>query len=440
MASTEKRRPADENAEDHIGRATITIDGEQEDAPSEGNAYAAKMKAGHTREARNQKIFIMGVVLVALYAFALVVPKNILSTATLFADNGYTISWFIMQLQSNLNGILTVLTGNVEGGGGYDSTMIRYVIIAFTGAGMALCGAVYQGSFNNALVSPSTLGVMSGASAGMIFYVVFLYDSASSEFLSSSSSSASAIIDGATASSDPLSYILNSYGLALCSFIGCMLVVSIVILVLKLGRGGSSAIFMIITGQVIGGIIGAVTNSVRYYYLTVDTYGEKAQLLQDLMIASFFRNYTWIDLVAIGVPLIITFVVVMALRQKMMLLSMDATEQRAIGIESKRIRYVVLVLCTLLTALIVSFCGQVGFVGFLVPHLARRLVGPNFKYLLPASTVLGAIFVLGAYTLLMITLGAEYETMVGMFISIAGATVFLVTALRGGGNVRGQFK
>ena len=440
MATSDKRRQAEDNREGHVGRATITIDGEHEDAPAEGNDYAAKVKAGHTREARNQKIFIMGVVLVALYAFALVVPKNIISTATMFADNGYTISWFILQLQDNLNGILTVVTGNLSGTGGYDSTMIRYVIIAFTGAGMALCGAVYQGSFNNSLVSPSTLGVMSGASAGMIFYVVFMYDSASSEFLSSSKSSATAIINGAAASSDPLSYIINSYGLALCSFIGCMLVVSIVILVLKLGRGGNSAIFMIITGQVMGGVIGAVTNSVRYYYLTVDTYGEKAQLLQDLMIASFFRNYTWIDLVAIGVPLVITFIVVMALRQKMMLLSADATEQRAMGIESKRVRYAVLALCMLLTALIVSFCGQVGFVGFLVPHLARRIVGPNFKYLLPASTVLGAIFVLGAYTILMVTLGPDYETMVGMFISIAGAAVFLVTALRGGGNVRGQFR
>ncbi len=434
--SDKKKAPAAE--QEHVGRATITIDGEE--SPAQGNSYAAQTKAGHTREERNQKIFIMGVILVALYAFALVVPKNIIATAVGVADNGYTISWFILQLQGNLNGILAVLTGNEIATNGYDAMMIRYVMIAFTGAGMALCGAVYQGTFNNALVSPSTLGVMSGASAGMIFYVVFLYDSSSTEFLSSASASTSAIVSGASASDDPLGYILGSYGLALCSFIGCMLVVAIVVAVLKFGRGGSSAIFMIITGQVIGGIIGAVTNSVRYYYLTVDTYGEKASLLQDLMIASFFRNYTWLDLVAVGVPLIVTFLVVMHLRQKMMLLSMDTTEQRTLGIESKRTRYLVLTLCTLLTALIVSFCGQVGFVGFLVPHMARRLVGPNFKYLLPASTVLGAIFVLGAYTLLMMTLGAEYETMVGMFISIGGAAVFLVTALRGGGNVRGQFK
>jgi len=110
------------------------------------------------------------------------------------------------------------------------------------------------------------------------------------------------------------------------------------------------------------------------------------------------------------------------------------------GVDVRRMRVVVVGLCTLLTAILISFCGQVGFVGFLVPHLARRLVGPDFGYLLPASTVLGGVFVLGAYILLLMTLGSSYDTMVGMFISIGGAAVFLVTALRGKGGARGEFK
>ena len=79
-----------------------------------------------------------------------------------------------------------------------------------------------------------------------------------------------------------------------------------------------------------------------------------------------------------------------------------------------------------------------GFVGFFVPHLARRFVGPNFKYLLPASMAMGGVFVLTAYMLVSATLGPDYERMVGMFISIGGSAVFLVQALRGVGGGGGM--
>ncbi len=420
-----------------VGHATITIDDEQG-----GNEIAGSQASGHARDPRNQKIFAIGVILVALYAFALVVPKDIGPTIMNRADAGYTLSWFILSLQDNLNGLLGVFTGSYTGPIGYESTMIRYVMICFTGAGMALCGAVYQGSFRNALVSPSTLGVMSGSTLGAVVFVLFFYDSSSTEFVNSLGvgASSSASVFSAAAPTDVFGYVMSSYGLALCSFVGCMVVMCLVLLVLRLSNGGASAIFLIVTGQVLGGIVGAVCNSVRYYYLTVDQYGDKATLLTDLMIASFYRNYTWVDLLCVGIPLIAAFMLVMHLRSSMMTLSLDEGEQRTLGVESRRMMYAVLAICTLLTAMIVSFCGTIGFVGFMVPHMARRIVGPNFKYLIPCATVLGAVFVLAAYTLLMITLGSDYETMVGMFISIGGAAVFLVTALRGKGGVRGQFK
>lgn len=112
------------------------------------------------------------------------------------------------------------------------------------------------------------------------------------------------------------------------------------------------------------------------------------------------------------------------------------------GVDSKRTQIIVVAVCTLLTAIIICFCGRVGFVGFLVPHLARRAVGPNFKYLLPASMAFGAVFVLGSYLLVAVLLGPEYETMVGMFISIFGAAIFLIQVLRGigrGGGLRDGF-
>jgi iron complex transport system permease protein len=398
------------------------------------NAYAESLDEGHKIDPRAQKIFVCCVVLVVLYFVALVIPKDILNFAAHQNgySSGYTFSWFVSDLMDNVNGIIGVFLGEQTGAVSYGSTMIRYVMIAITGAGMALCGAVYQGSFKNALVSPSTLGVSSGATLGMMIWVVFFVadDGSNVAWLDSYSAEGSSVLD----------YLSSNYSLSLLSFVGCILVVAIVVTTMRLaGRGTTSPIFMIITGQVIGSVMGAVSNTIRYYYLASNPYSAKSELLTNLQIASFYRTYTWIDLVAVGVPLVITFLVVMALRRRMNLLAFSEGEARTMGVDTGKMQMLVVGLCTLLTAIIVSFCGQIGFVGFLVPHLARRLVGPHFSYLLPAATVIGAIFVLAAYTIVLTTVGSSYETMVGMYISIGGAIVFLATALRGKGGARGQF-
>lgn len=426
MARFKKGKPTIEH--DAPTSENIAFEGEGE------NIYAESVRAGHVVDPRAQKVFVLVIALVVLYFVGLIVPKDLFNQALHASDAaGYTFSWFLSDLQENVNGLLGVLMGHDDGIVPFSSSMIRFIVIAMTGAGLALCGAVYQGSFRNALVSPSTLGVMSGASLGMMVWVVF--------FVSDDGDNVS-WLDGYTApADDTLGYLWSSYSLAVTSFVGCMLVVGAVLAVMRLsGKGMKSPIMIIIAGQVIGSVMGAVSNSIRYYYVYTEPYGVKAQLLTDLAIASFYRNYTWIDLLAVGIPIVATFLVVMRLRRRMQLLAFSEGEARTMGVDVKRMQALVVGLCTVLTAILISFCGSVGFVGFLVPHLARRLVGPNFSYLLPAATVLGAVFVLGAYVLLMMTLGSSYETMVGMFISIGGAVVFLVTALRGKGGARGEFR
>lgn len=401
----------------------------------EGNVYAKSVDEGHRIDPRAQVVFVLCIALVVLYFFGLVVPKN------LFNPNlhqsgyaaGYSFSWFFDDLASNVNGLVSVLLGHDDAPVAFSSSMIRYLIIAMTGAGLALCGAVYQGSFRNALVSPSTLGVMSGATGGMMLWAVF--------FVDDDGTNVPWLSTYAGQKDDFVAQLVANYSLSVISFAGCLLVVAAVLAVMRISKSGTtSPIFMIVTGQIVGGVVGALSNSIRYFYVYSNPYGAKAELLTELQIASFYRNYTWIDLVLVGVPIIVTFVVIMKLRRRMQVLSLGEGESRALGVDAKRMQVLVVGLCTLLTAILISFCGMVGFVGFLVPHLARRLVGPNFSYLLPAATVLGGVFVLGAYVLLLMTLGSSYETMTGMFISIGGATVFLVTALRGKGGSRGEFR
>ncbi len=394
------------------------------------NPFADSVDEGHRIDPRAQKIFVIVIILIFVYLLGLLVPKNIFNWEFRLSYGPYSFSQFVSSLQGNFSNLVAVITGNGEGYVGFISRMIRYVVIALAGAGLALSGAVYQGAFRNALVSPSTLGVMTGGSFGVMLWVV-LFAGEGTVALFLSGSDEIPVID----------YLSSSYGIAAMSFAGCLFVVAIVLLVMRLaGQQRASGIMMIITGQVISGVIGVASTLVTYYYTTTDPYGEIAQLLQELQVATFYRPFTVIDIFALGIPLGLTFFVVLRLRQRMMLLAFDESEQRSMGVDSRRMQTVVVGLCTLLTAIIISFCGTVGFVGFMVPHIARRLVGPNFRYLLPASLFIGAVFVLLAYILIEVTLGTNYTTMAGMYISIAGAIVFLVTALRGKGFVYGTFK
>lgn len=397
------------------------------------NAYAASVDAGHRIDPRAQKIFIAGVVLLSVYVVSCLLPQGLLSFLVVSGpSNGFgsaTAAVYVQDFGENLKSLFAVLIGQGQNASyGYTGWMLRLVVVALAGASLALSGAVYQGSFKNALVSPSTLGVMTGANFGLMVWALGI-------------TAAGGTVSFAVKAFDPsnvFDYLSSSMGLAIVSFACCLLVVALVLVTVRM-LNSTSAIVMIITGQMIGGVLGAVNNVVRYYYLSTDPYGQMTEILTQYQIASFYREFSVVDVAVIALALGLTFAVVMHYRQKMMVLSLEETEQRTLGIETRRMQILVVGVCTLLTAIVVSFCGTVGFVGFLVPHLARRLVGPNFKYLLPASAVIGALFVLGAYEIVLVTFGPEFDDMVGMYISIFGAVVFLVTALRGKGVSFGGF-
>ncbi len=401
------------------------VPGEGEPAPTyisfaeeDKNIYAHGVNIGHKVDARAQKIFIMCICLVVLYAVALIMPTDMLSPS-FYIMNGnswyYSLADFVADVSENVNGVMLVFSGHFSDVGASTQYMVRLAVVALAGAGLALSGAVYQGSFRNALVSPSTLGVMNGSKLGLTVFVLLFMTAEGTEFPWT----------GVIYSSDNFPTGLAEtawflYGLSLFAFVGCVFVVALVLVTMKFaGANSGSSILVVLCGQVIGGIIQAVNQNIRYYILATEgEYSEKYELLTQLTTASFWNSYTWIDIFCIFLPLLITFLVVMRVRSRMQLLSFDKGEARSMGVDARRMQITVVMLCTLLTAIIVSFCGTIGYVGFLVPHLARRMVGPDFKYLLPASTVLGALFVLGAWFLMISTVGGDYSSMMGSLISI----------------------
>ncbi|MDR3136703.1 MAG: iron ABC transporter permease [Coriobacteriales bacterium] len=142
------------------------------------NEFAESVNKGHRIDPRAQKIFICVITLLVVYVVSLITPTDMLNQVLhMTRETGYVFSWFVEDLQKNASGLIAALTGQATSQVSYASTMIRHVVIALAGAGLALCGAVYQGSFRNALAAPSTLGVMSGVQLGlMVFIVLFLDD------------------------------------------------------------------------------------------------------------------------------------------------------------------------------------------------------------------------------------------------------------------------
>ena len=415
-------------------QAGIVFGGSDDD-----NVYAHGVDAGHRVAPEAQKLFMMAVVLVAVFAFALIAPQDVFDFELYeSADSGFTAAWLVSDVADNASGLLALLTGQSGGPMGYSATVLRFVVMMLAGAALALCGAVYQGTFRNALVTPTTLGVMDGSMLGLYVWVaLFAIDGDTVNWVSSTLGYADTLpADGAV-----MSVLSSSFGLSLFSFAGCMLVVCIVLATVRLaGAKSTSGIMMVVAGQIVGGVIGAVCRTIRYYFDTTDPDGTVASLLSELQISSFYRDYSLADVLVIGVPLVIAFAAIMLMSGKMMLLTFEEGERRAMGVDGEAMRLATIVLCTLLTALVVSFCGRVGFVGFIIPHLARRIVGPNFRWLLPASALLGAVFVLGAHVLLVMTFGSEFENLTGTFMSLFGAVVFVVTAIGGGGSARGSFR
>ena len=110
------------------------------------------------------------------------------------------------------------------------------------------------------------------------------------------------------------------------------------------------------------------------------------------------------------------------------MLSLDEEEAQALGISVKRIRYLLIIFTTLCTASAVSITGIIGWVGFVVPHIARLLVGANFTRLLPTSILLGASFLVITDTLARTV--AQIEIPLGILTSICGAPFFLYLLLR----------
>ncbi|KQU32023.1 iron ABC transporter permease [Methylobacterium sp. Leaf94] len=261
----------------------------------------------------------------------------------------------------------------------------RVLAALVVGASLAAAGATYQGLFRNPLVSPDILGVSAGASLGAVLGI----------FLSL-----------------PVAAI---QGLAFAGGLGA---VAAVYAVGAAVRGQDPVLTLVLAGVAIGAVLGS---AIALLKVLADPYNQLPAITYWLLgsLASVTSGDVGAILPAIGLglaPLVL-------LRWRMNLMSLGEEEARALGVETRVLRPVLIAAATLVTAASVSVTGVIGWIGLLVPHVARLLVGPDFRRLLPASLVLGAGYLL-AVDLVARTI-APIEVPLGILTALIGAPFFL---------------
>jgi iron complex transport system permease protein len=261
----------------------------------------------------------------------------------------------------------------------------RVVAALLVGAALAAAGTAYQGMFRNPLVSPDILGVSTGAALGAVLAI---------------------FMD------------MGIFGVQLLAFAGGLAAVMLVYGVGSRMRGHDPLLALVLTGVVIGTLLGSAIALIKYL---ADPYNQLPAITFWLLgsLAAIAPSDLWA-----AVPLaLLGLAPMLLLRWRMNLLALPDDEARALGVDTRRLRTLVVACATLMTASVVAISGIIGWVGLLIPHAARLLVGPDFGRLLPLAMLMGAAFMLAVDTLCR-TLAA-IEVPPGVLTALIGTPFFL---------------
>ncbi|AVP57570.1 FecCD family ABC transporter permease [Pulveribacter suum] len=260
------------------------------------------------------------------------------------------------------------------------------------GAALAAAGAAYQGMFRNPLVSPDILGVSAGAGLGAVLGIYLGL---------------------------PLAVVQA------LAFGGGLAAVGTVLAVAALVRRHDAVLVLVLAGVAVGTLLGAGISLIK---ILADPATQLPSITFWLL--GGLNAVTAPDLLATLPALLAGLVPLALLRWRINLLSLPDEEAQALGIPVARLRRVLVAAATLSTAAAVSLTGIIGWIGLVVPHMARLLVGPEFSRLLPASVLLGAGFLVAADTLA--RTAAPIELPLGILTALAGAPFFLFLLARSG--------
>lgn len=301
-----------------------------------------------------------------------------------------------ISVPDTLRALWTVITGGEVEATVYsvlfNVRLPRILLALFVGAGLAVAGASFQSLFSNPLATPDTLGVATGASFGAVLALLLSDNMVLVQLL--------ALLFG-----------------LISLFVTCM--------VSKM-NGKSTIIMVVLSGMVVSSIFQALVSLAKY----VADPEEELPAITYWLMGSMSRATA--QSLMIGVPFIVAGIAILfALRWRLNILSLQEDEAKSLGVDVKKLRLLVMVASTMVTASCVSMCGQVGWVGLLIPHAARMIYGSDNKKLIPACIGIGATFMVIIDTFARAATAAEIP--VSILTALIGAPFFVLLLRKTGG-------
>ena len=266
----------------------------------------------------------------------------------------------------------------------------RILAAILVGASLSMAGTAFQGIFKNPLVSSDLLGVSNGAGFGAALAI---------------------LLNGS-------SVIIQVF-----AFIFGIISVSITYLISKAYKAGGILI-LVLSGVAISAFFNSLISGIKFI---ADPEDKLPEIVYWLM--GSLASVTMNEIIMIIIPLFIGFVILYLLRWQMNILAMGDEEAQSLGLNPSRVRLIIIAACTLLTSAAVSISGIIGWIGMIIPHMARMIVGPDNKILLPASLSLGASFLLLIDNISRVVISIEIP--IGILTAVIGVPIFLYLLRRG---------
>lgn len=267
----------------------------------------------------------------------------------------------------------------------------RILAAALIGAALSVAGVSYQGMFRNPMVSPDLLGASTGAGFGAALALLLS---------------------------------MNYFAVTCSAFFFGLAAVLLAYLISRRSRMDTT-LSMVLAGMMISSLFTSGTSLIK---LLADTESQLPAITYWLM--GSLTSVRGRDVRFAALPILLGLIPLLLLRWRINLLTLSEAEARSMGVDTRRLRRVVILCATLMTAASVSISGMIGWVGLVIPHFCRILFGYDYRRLLPASALLG-----GAFLMLVDDLArtmATSEIPLGILTSFVGAPVFLYLILSGG--------
>lgn len=273
-----------------------------------------------------------------------------------------------------------------------DIRLPRVVAVIFVGAALAVSGAIMQGMTRNPLADPGLFGLTSGANVGLALVLALLPT-------------------------------IGTFGIMMACFVGAAIGAVLVFGVGSMQKGGFTPVKLVLAGAAISIFLQAIADVIGLYF--------KISKDISLWTAGGAMGTTWQQL-SIVIPFILTgLLIAIILSRQVTILSLHEEIAVGLGQDTKRVRWLLFMVIVILTGAAVSLVGNMAFIGLMIPHMVRAIVGVDYRHIIPMSIFIGSIFMLLA-DLVGRTIHAPMETPVVSIVAVLGLPFFLLVVRKGG--------